>query len=648
MAFVYGETLPVLPESLLATYPYALIVHVVTGSAEAYNAYCMKDTTYFGHVANYEYSTGLYADAIGTFEGIDHAICNYTVGTSTEWGAPNEKTAYNFIYPIGNLTLNNVPTTTEIVWSNFDVMTAEKDSDGNYVKTGEVFFKAGSVDDQENNNPPVVLPDGTELPALPEGFFQTYPYALIGTQVSSGMTVLAGSENAFAFTPQAVISSIFSSVTYDAYSAFGEGVILAVDADGEWTTMGTYSTAIYFDAADATIKWSNHDILTLASIDTSTGAYEIEEPMYHKSDVNYRIFGGWMNTMGNCAREIGGQSTELTPFQIQDIFKSAGASVSSGWMEGLRADYLNQIEDLGLGSIPTVAAGATGMLVLMLNGVSSSAVDINPAPFSFNMYTGSAKFPNATNIGELAFMMNIMLKSVTAPNLRTVGFMAFSGCMQLKTLDFPLLETIGSQAFASCSNLSSFNFASIATMDGRAFDGCALTSVELPASFIGFGPIGGNAFTNCKALTTITVDENNAEVCAVNNVLYTKSMDTLLAFPAGVTTFTAPEEVVMIGKEAFYGNKDLTKVDLPETVSKIKESAFASCSALTALILRRSSAIVTAGSTVLGTIGSSGVSWYIYVPSALMATYKANENWSDYASRFRAIEDYPDICGAPE
>ena len=30
---------------------------------------------------------------------------------------------------------------------------------------------------------------------------------------------------------------------------------------------------------------------------------------------------------------------------------------------------------------------------------------------------------------------------------------------------------------------------------------------------------------------------------------------------------------------------------------------------------------------------------------ALVDTYKVNSVWSTYANQFRAIEDYPDMCG---
>lgn len=36
---------------------------------------------------------------------------------------------------------------------------------------------------------------------------------------------------------------------------------------------------------------------------------------------------------------------------------------------------------------------------------------------------------------------------------------------------------------------------------------------------------------------------------------------------------------------------------------------------------------------------------YIYVPAALIDEYKTATNWATFADQFRAIEDYPDICG---
>lgn len=49
-------------------------------------------------------------------------------------------------------------------------------------------------------------------------------------------------------------------------------------------------------------------------------------------------------------------------------------------------------------------------------------------------------------------------------------------------------------------------------------------------------------------------------------------------------------------------------------------------------------------SAFTGTPIASGTG-YVYVPSALVDSYKSATNWSTYADQIRAIEDYPDLTG---
>ena len=103
-----------------------------------------------------------------------------------------------------------------------------------------------------------------------------------------------------------------------------------------------------------------------------------------------------------------------------------------------------------------------------------------------------------------------------------------------------------------------------------------------------------------------------------------------------------------IGKSAFYSCSALTSVSLPVATS-IGNSAFYSCSKLEALILENADAVCQLSSiyALRDTLIASGTG-YIYVPSALVDTYKAATNWSTYANQIRAIEDYPEICGTSE
>lgn len=100
------------------------------------------------------------------------------------------------------------------------------------------------------------------------------------------------------------------------------------------------------------------------------------------------------------------------------------------------------------------------------------------------------------------------------------------------------------------------------------------------------------------------------------------------------------DRITMVGKYAFCDCAKLTSADL-SSVTTIGMCAFMRCSRLTALILRKSTLVTLEATTAL--LSASKV--YIYVPSALVDSYKTATNWSSYASKIRAIEDYPEICG---
>ena len=104
------------------------------------------------------------------------------------------------------------------------------------------------------------------------------------------------------------------------------------------------------------------------------------------------------------------------------------------------------------------------------------------------------------------------------------------------------------------------------------------------------------------------------------------------------------ETVTSIGNYAFKSCSNLTTANFPAATS-IGDSAFQGCSNLTALILRSETmATLDSTSAFTSTPIKSGTG-YIYVPAALVDSYKADTNWSTYAAQFRAIEDYQEITG---
>ena len=170
---------------------------------------------------------------------------------------------------------------------------------------------------------------------------------------------------------------------------------------------------------------------------------------------------------------------------------------------------------------------------------------------------------------------------------------------------------IGAFAYSNATDLANVTFTEATVIDSNAFYKCtALEEVYFPK----VTHIGSYAFYGCGALKEVT-------------------------FESGL---------IFTGRETFHACTSLEKADLGGTVN-FYGMDFYGCTALKTLILRNTTNIATfhvnAGSQVFYNTPIASGTGYIYVPSALLSQYKAASAWSAYKNQFRAIEDYPEICG---
>ena len=177
----------------------------------------------------------------------------------------------------------------------------------------------------------------------------------------------------------------------------------------------------------------------------------------------------------------------------------------------------------------------------------------------------------------------------------------------ITSADFPLATSMGEYAFYYCPRLTNVNIPLVESVDCDTFESCeSLGAINLPSATY----IGDMAFAYCSMLTDV-----NAPL------------------------------VEFIGGYAFGLCSSLTTIDLP-SVTEISFGAFEGCESLTSLILRSENfCYIYEDSWVLSGTPIEAGEGYIYVPRALISDYQADAAWSVYASQFRAIEDYPDICG---
>lgn len=134
---------------------------------------------------------------------------------------------------------------------------------------------------------------------------------------------------------------------------------------------------------------------------------------------------------------------------------------------------------------------------------------------------------------------------------------------------------------------------------------------------------------------TLSGAYSNDRVTTIGNYAFYKVPVTSVDFP----------NVTGITEGAFYYCRNLETINFPK-LKNIGVSAFLNCIKLVTVILRKVDGICTLGSTSIfkNTPIESGTG-YVYVPAALVNSYKAATNWTVYADQIRAIEDYPDICG---
>ena len=191
----------------------------------------------------------------------------------------------------------------------------------------------------------------------------------------------------------------------------------------------------------------------------------------------------------------------------------------------------------------------------------------------------------------------------------------------------------GNNVFTGCTNLQEINITKEATIGKNACNGLTkLTTVNAPLAT----EIGERAFASCSALTNVTLGD-----------------------------------VTRLDRYAFEGCNKLTKIDLGNTEQAhsyyslwvgpyLYDSVFSGCYALTAIIIRGKVPCCLSQyncpfpshfrTDYVGDLEPG----YIYVPRAMISeyqNYQANiSGMSPYYDHFtmmnyRAIEDYPEICG---
>ena len=295
-------------------------------------------------------------------------------------------------------------------------------------------------------------------------------------------------------------------------------------------------------------------------------------------------------------------STAQYAYTFAGWSKTKGGSVDSDALKAITADR----------SVYAVFTATVRTYTVRFYNGSTLLQTVSNVPYgSSATYTGSAPEKGEPDYEFTGFKPDG--KNITG-NTDCYAQYKYTGYISVKLVERTIsgdyvnetVTSIGIYAFYSCSNLTTVNFPAATSIGDSAFNNCSnLTTVNFPAAT----SIGDRAFNSCPNLTTVN-------------------------FPAAKS----------IGNNAFYRCSNLTTVNFPAATS-IGDSAFNKCPNLTTVILRSETMCKLLYTSAFSNTPIKSGTGYIYVPTALVDTYKAATNWSTYANQIRAIEDYPDIYG---
>lgn len=311
--------------------------------------------------------------------------------------------------------------------------------------------------------------------------------------------------------------------------------------------------------------------------------------MKHLLSITVLLFAAIFSTPSIFAlpieNEAGQLATQVTDTEITEL-------VITGTVNAIDFKYIRE-NLLNLDKIDL--SGATITECDYVEDETTTHYNANTLPdyALFGLKLNDVKLPsNLTSIGECALAGNTNLQSIILPGtLTSIGDNAFNST-GLTSVTLPEgLTDMGTGVFAHCKSLTLATI--LPSEEFELGDEAFMDCTALQQAIVGGNvtSIGKSAFAGCSSLNDLvlndpsslsTIKESAFESCGMDvvNLMNCSNLTTvgMYAFAGSkATRILLPPSVTEVGEGAFFYNKELEIVNLPEDLTSIADYLLAGC-----------------------------------------------------------------------
>lgn len=396
----------------------------------------------------------------------------------------------------------------------------------------------------------LVSADFTDVTAIKSYAF--YNCALLTTINFDDITQIGS----YAFTKTGVKSlTLPATITSISVAMFKESALTDVTINGAITSIGDRAFESCQNLTSVTVV--NDNALT----NLGTAAFANCVKLTNLSDFTQLV------TIGDEAYK----NTLIPKLYIGAKVKTIGANSFSGCYAATEIVSMSTFGDTN--TLPD------GLFAFCSGVVTADIAAINQ--IGVGTFEGCIKLTTVSNtttlskIGVNAFKDCIALTDIgVLSSVTTIGDSAFENAGQLGNIDLSALTLLGKFAFKN-SGITGVTFGTgLTTITESAFEGSAITSLVIPTTVV---TISTGAFRYCKAMTSLTIADDNALTGIGAQAFKGNIKLASLTIGVGQKLNKNYKTVLTIGERAFEDCEQLENLYFPGSVGEIGAKAFANC-----------------------------------------------------------------------